>query len=95
MKFICLIQKRGFYILNNLTIIRGATLEAVMSRMNIIKMAAELSENVAKNMRIIAVSATIPNIHDIGEWLGVKRDKIKIFGNEYREIQLEKHVLGN
>lgn len=33
-----------------------------MSRMNIIKMAGELSENVAKNMRIIAVSATIPNI---------------------------------
>lgn len=65
-----------------------------MSRMNIIKMSSELSENVAKNMRIIAASATIPNINDIGEWLGVRKDKIKIFGNEYRDIELEKHVLG-
>ena len=39
--------------------------------MNIIKLSTELLSTPANNMRIIAVSATIPNIYDIGEWLGV------------------------
>jgi ATP-dependent DNA helicase HFM1/MER3 len=69
---------------------RGGTLEAVVSRMKII--GKELNKN--QNMRIIAVSATIPNIHDIAEWLEVDKTNIKVFGEEYRPVALEKHVFG-
>ena len=44
-------------------------------------------------MRFIAISATIPNIQDLSEWLNVPEGSMLIFGNEYRSIQLEKHVL--
>lgn len=39
---------------------RGSTLEVVVSRM----------KRLANPPRFIAVSATIPNIHDVGVWLG-------------------------
>jgi replicative superfamily II helicase len=41
---------------------RGATLEAIVSRI--------MSLN---NPRIIAVSATLPNIKEVGEWLKVPK----------------------
>lgn len=69
---------------------RGGTLEAVVSRMKII--AKEINRN--EGMRIIAVSATIPNIYDIAEWLEVDKKCIKVFGEEYRPVALEKHVFG-
>lgn len=48
----------------------------------------------SSEMRIIAVSATIPNIKDIAEWLEVASSDVKIFGGEHRAVQIEKHVLG-
>ena len=62
---------------------RGATLEAVVSR--IISIA---------NPRIIAVSATIPNIREVAEWLKVPNRLIFTFGSEYRPIKINKVVLG-
>ncbi|KAJ3270593.1 ATP-dependent DNA helicase MER3 [Terramyces sp. JEL0728] len=41
--------------------------------------------------RIISVSATISNIHDISIWLNAK---LLYFGQEYRPVQLQKHVFG-
>ncbi|KAJ3318508.1 ATP-dependent DNA helicase MER3 [Boothiomyces sp. JEL0866] len=41
--------------------------------------------------RIVAVSATISNINDIANWLNAK---MLYFGQEYRPVQLEKHVYG-
>jgi ATP-dependent DNA helicase HFM1/MER3 len=38
---------------------RGAVLEVVIARMKL-----------RKRVRIIAVSATVPNIHDVGQWIG-------------------------
>lgn len=69
---------------------RGATLEAVVSRM----------KSVGSNVRFIALSATVPNSGDIATWLGrnhtsqhlpAAREK---FGEEFRPVRLQKHVVG-
>ena len=69
---------------------RGATLEAVVSRM----------KSVGSNVRFIALSATVPNSEDIATWLGqdhltqylpAKREK---FGEDFRPVQLQKFVIG-
>ncbi|RKP18239.1 P-loop containing nucleoside triphosphate hydrolase protein [Rozella allomycis CSF55] len=60
---------------------RGSTLEVVVCRMMIMK----------RDMRIVAVSATVPNVEDIGLW--IKGEYFK-FGDEYRPVPLEKVVLG-
>lgn len=67
---------------------RGATLEVVLTRMNIF----------CDKIRIIAVSATIPNVEDIAEWIGPrchgKNAEILAFDDTYRPVTLEKHVYG-
>lgn len=69
---------------------RGATLEAVVSRM----------KSVGSNVRFVALSATVPNCQDISAWLGkdpvsphlpAPREK---FGEEFRPVRLQKHVCG-
>ncbi|KAL9104182.1 MAG: hypothetical protein Q9163_000834 [Psora crenata] len=69
---------------------RGATLEAVVSRM----------KSVGSNARFVALSATVPNAEDIALWLG--RDAInqfqpavlEKFGEGFRPVRLQKHVVG-
>lgn len=67
---------------------RGATLEVVLTRMNIM----------CQSIRIIAVSATIPNVEDISCWLKSKntQEKAKIlkFDDSYRQVSLQKIVYG-
>ncbi|KAI8871561.1 P-loop containing nucleoside triphosphate hydrolase protein, partial [Ramicandelaber brevisporus] len=72
---------------------RGATLEAVITRMRLI----------CKPLRVVAVSATVPNIRDIAKWLCESRNgrngavgrpaHVLEFGNEYRAVPLQCHVL--
>ena len=45
-----------------------------------------MKKNLASNLRIIAISATIPNIKDLAIWLNVKDFAIKIFSNNYRAV---------
>ena len=69
---------------------RGATLEAVVSRM----------KSVGSDVRFVALSATVPNSEDIAQWLG--RDATnqhlpahrEIFGEEFRPVKLQKYVYG-
>lgn len=69
---------------------RGATLEAVVSRM----------KTYGSKVRFIALSATIPNSADIASWLG--RDHAnpnvpaqrEVFGEEFRPVKLQKIVHG-
>ncbi|KAJ3571066.1 hypothetical protein NP233_g4001 [Leucocoprinus birnbaumii] len=68
---------------------RGSTLEVVISRMK------------ARNdsMRFILVSATVPNIHDIANWISSTRDGkapcyVLQFGEEYRPCKLTRYVIG-
>ncbi|RAH55827.1 DEAD/DEAH box DNA helicase [Aspergillus piperis CBS 112811] len=69
---------------------RGATLEAVVSRM----------KTNGSNVRFIALSATVPNSEDIATWLG--RDSVnqhvpahrEHFGEDFRPVKLQKFVYG-
>ncbi|KXL48807.1 hypothetical protein M433DRAFT_491622 [Acidomyces richmondensis BFW] len=69
---------------------RGATLEAVVSRM----------KSVGSGVRFIALSATVPNSEDIAAWLGRSPMNPSMpaicerFGEEFRPVRLQKHVCG-
>lgn len=39
-------------------------------------------------MRIIAISATLPNIQDIGEWLRCEKKAVHCFDNTFRPLPL-------
>lgn len=69
---------------------RGATLECVVSRM----------KSVGSKVRFVALSATVPNSHDVAVWLGKNQDQDHLpairetFGEEFRPVTLQKHVMG-
>lgn len=69
---------------------RGAVLESVVSRM----------KSVGSNVRFVALSATVPNFEDVAAWLGRNQQNqhlpaaTAIFGEEFRPVKLEKHVIG-
>lgn len=69
---------------------RGATLEAVVSRM----------KSVVPDIRFIALSATVPNSEDIAVWLGKSSSLqhlpayLQVFGESFRPVQLRKVVRG-
>ncbi|KAJ5086972.1 hypothetical protein NUU61_008279 [Penicillium alfredii] len=69
---------------------RGATLEAVVSRM----------KNIGSNVRFVALSATVPNSEDIATWLGKDATNQHVpahrehFGEEFRPVKLRKFVYG-
>ncbi|KAJ1685936.1 hypothetical protein LUZ63_017326 [Rhynchospora breviuscula] len=73
---------------------RGATLEAIVSRIKMLSRAPDMSSNPISTVRFIAVSATIPNIDDIGEWLQVPPEGTKRFGEEMRPVKLTTKVFG-
>ncbi|RDL39659.1 uncharacterized protein BP5553_03999 [Venustampulla echinocandica] len=70
--------------------VRGATLEAVVSRM----------KSIGANVRFVALSATIPNSEDIAVWLGRDHTNQQLpahrqtFGENFRPVKLQKHVYG-
>ena len=76
---------------------RGATLEAVVNRMKTICTHSDKSRNSNfQNLRIVAVSATIPNLEDLAEWLG-KNGKPAVchkMDDSKRPVPLKKVVLG-
>ncbi|KAJ5570592.1 uncharacterized protein N7459_010022 [Penicillium hispanicum] len=69
---------------------RGATLEAVVSRM----------KSIGSNVRFVALSATVPNSEDIATWLGKDATNQHLparrehFGEEFRPVKLQKFVYG-
>ncbi|KAI8992252.1 P-loop containing nucleoside triphosphate hydrolase protein [Pilobolus umbonatus] len=60
---------------------RGSVLEACISRMKTIN----------RSIRYVAVSATVPNLNDIAQWLNGQAIS---FSEEHRPIQLERYVYG-
>ncbi|KAL4798557.1 Sec63 Brl domain-containing protein [Aspergillus venezuelensis] len=70
---------------------RGATLEAVVSRM----------KSIGSNVRFVALSATIPNSEDIAIWLGRNASNQHVpahrehFGEQFRPVKLQKFVYGH
>ncbi|KAL1801518.1 hypothetical protein ACET3X_001860 [Alternaria dauci] len=69
---------------------RGATLEAVVSRM----------KSIGTDVRFVALSATVPNFNDIAAWLGKNSSEPDTpaanekFGEEFRPVKLQKFVRG-
>ncbi|PIG87588.1 DEAD/DEAH box DNA helicase (Mer3) [Aspergillus arachidicola] len=69
---------------------RGATLEAVVSRM----------KTIGSNVRFVALSATIPNSEDVAAWLGKDATNQHVpahrehFGEEFRPVRLQRFVYG-
>ncbi|XP_051869190.1 probable ATP-dependent DNA helicase HFM1 [Pristis pectinata] len=77
---------------------RGATLEVVVSRMKTVQSAVLRSSKqpADKALRFVAVSATIPNVEDIAEWLSDGKGpgiSMKI-DESHRPVKLRKVVLG-
>lgn len=52
------------------------------------------------NVRMVALSATVPNAEDIAAWLGRSTSDsdvpahLEVFGEEFRPVRLQKHVYG-
>ena len=68
---------------------RGSALEAgVVSRVKMVSRFAEMREQPLGSVRFVAVSATIPNIRDIAQWLMVPPAGVKHFGEEVRPCKL-------
>lgn len=69
---------------------RGATLEAVVSRM----------KTIGASIRFVAISATVPNIDDVAKWLGRDHQnphepaRYEVFGEELRPVKLQRYVYG-
>ena len=49
---------------------------------------AAKGEGEQHSLRIVAVSATVPNIRDVGEWIGAPASNICSFGAEFRPVPL-------
>uniref|UniRef100_K3YZG7 DNA 3'-5' helicase n=1 Tax=Setaria italica TaxID=4555 RepID=K3YZG7_SETIT len=73
---------------------RGAALEAVISRIKMLSRQGNMKSSPLANVRFIAVSATIPNIEDIAEWLLAPPEGVKRFGEEMRPVKLTTKVFG-
>ncbi|GFY83126.1 DNA helicase ROCK-N-ROLLERS [Actinidia rufa] len=73
---------------------RGAALEAIVSRIKLLARNPEMKSSTLSCVRFLAVSATIPNIGDLAEWLMVPFQGIKRFGEEMRPVKLTTKVFG-
>ncbi|XP_022134426.1 DExH-box ATP-dependent RNA helicase DExH17 [Momordica charantia] len=73
---------------------RGAALEAIVSRIKMIARSPEMKSSPLSQVRFLAVSATIPNIGDLAEWLKVPVQGVKRFGEEMRPVKLTSKVFG-
>ncbi|XP_076976415.1 putative ATP-dependent DNA helicase HFM1 isoform X2 [Tamandua tetradactyla] len=77
---------------------RGPTLEVVVSRMKTVQSLSQTLENTSTiiPMRFVAVSATIPNVEDIAEWLsdGERPAVYMKMDESHRPVKLRKVVLG-
>ncbi|KAG5534893.1 hypothetical protein RHGRI_022871 [Rhododendron griersonianum] len=73
---------------------RGAALEAIVSRIKMLARNPEMKSTTLACVRFLAVSATIPNICDLAEWLMVPIHGIKRFGEEMRPVKLTTRVFG-
>ena len=70
----------------------AAQLEAVVSRLKLLSRLPALAASQLGRLRFVAVSATIPNVRDVGAWLGAPPGYSPSFGDEYRACAL--HVKG-
>lgn len=67
---------------------RGAVIESVVSRLH------RLVESRQKQLRIVGLSATLPNYEDVAEFLQVPQRGLFYFGPEHRPVPLQQTFIG-
>ncbi len=67
---------------------RGAVIESVVSRLH------RLVESRQKQLRIVGLSATLPNYQDVAEFLQVPERGLFFFGPEHRPVPLQQQFVG-
>lgn len=67
---------------------RGAVIESVVARMH------RLVESRQKQLRIVGLSATLPNYQDVAEFLQVPERGLFYFGPEHRPVPLQQCFIG-
>lgn len=78
---------------------RGAVLETVVVRLRILnetvfhtKKGSFENNQKVQQMRIVALSATLPNIKDVGQWLQCDPAAVHYFDESFRPVPLTTHV---
>uniref|UniRef100_A0A3Q0SYV1 Probable ATP-dependent DNA helicase HFM1 n=1 Tax=Amphilophus citrinellus TaxID=61819 RepID=A0A3Q0SYV1_AMPCI len=97
----CLLQLVRLFLIDEVHVVkdatRGATLEVVVSRMKAVH-TYRTSQNpeASLSMRFVAVSATIPNVSDIADWLSNENGPATYLDMDesHRPVRLRKVVLG-
>ncbi|CAN6808070.1 unnamed protein product [Brassica oleracea] len=85
------IQHVSLFIIDELHLIGGQcgpVMEVIVSRMRYI------SSQVGNTMRIVALSTSLANAKDLGEWIGASSRGIFNFPPNVRSVQLEIHIQG-
>ncbi|XP_040000435.1 probable ATP-dependent DNA helicase HFM1 [Xiphias gladius] len=97
----CLLQLVKLFLIDEVHVVkdttRGATLEVVVSRMKAVHTyRAAQNPDAGLSMRFVAVSATIPNISDIADWLSNESGPATYLDMDesHRPVKLRKVVLG-
>ncbi|XP_071346356.1 probable ATP-dependent DNA helicase HFM1 isoform X2 [Trachinotus anak] len=97
----CLLQLVRLFLIDEVHVVkdatRGATLEVVVSRMKAVHTyRTAQNPEAGLSMRFVAVSATIPNISDIADWLSNESGPATYvdMDESYRPVKLRKVVLG-
>lgn len=67
---------------------RGAVIESIIAR-TVRKM-----ESTNEKVRVVGLSATLPNYEDVGAFIHVKKEGIFYFDSSYRPIPLEQRYIG-
>ena len=67
---------------------RGAVIESIVSRCH------RLVESRQRQVRIVALSATLPNYADVAEFLQVPERGLFFFGPEHRPVPLQQQFIG-
>ena len=68
---------------------RGPTLEAgVVCRLQALGSMPQMHGTNLHCLRIVAASATIPNVHDVAKWIKAPEEGCKVFGEEMRPVTI-------
>ncbi|TPX36711.1 hypothetical protein SmJEL517_g01209 [Synchytrium microbalum] len=95
------VQKVGLFIIDEIHLIGGSVgpvMEQVVSRMRYV--AAQLGEDKSippekrHKMRFVALSASLANARDVGEWIGAPPASVFNFHPNVRPVPLEIHIQG-
>ncbi|WVZ78242.1 hypothetical protein U9M48_025985 [Paspalum notatum var. saurae] len=85
------IQQVSLFIVDELHLLgsdKGHVLEVIVSRMR------RISSHIGSNIRIVALSASLANAKDLGEWIGATSHGLFNFPPAVRPVPLEIHIQG-